>query len=80
MRTIERTSQFKRDYKGELRGQLRAVLETEFPEILGLLIRDATLPDRCRDHALTGDWRDHRDCHIRPDLILIYRKPDEVRI
>jgi mRNA interferase YafQ len=41
MRTIERTSQFKRDYKRELRGPLRAVLETEFPEILALLIRDA---------------------------------------
>jgi mRNA interferase YafQ len=25
---------------------------------------------------LTGDWKDHRDCHIRPDLVLIYRKPD----
>jgi hypothetical protein len=28
------------------------------------------------DHALSGEWRDFRDCHIRPDLILIYRKPD----
>ena len=28
------------------------------------------------DHALTGNWDDHRDCHIKPDLILIYRKPD----
>jgi mRNA interferase YafQ len=25
---------------------------------------------------LSGEWNDHRDCHIRPDLILIYRKPD----
>jgi mRNA interferase YafQ len=29
-----------------------------------------------RDHALTGTWSDHRDCHILPDLVLIYRKPD----
>jgi len=29
-----------------------------------------------RDHPLTGEWKDHRDCHIRPDLVLIYRVPD----
>jgi len=29
-----------------------------------------------RDHALTGDWKDYRDCHIKPDLVLIYQKPD----
>ena len=27
-------------------------------------------------HALTGDWKDHRDCHVKPDLVLIYQKPD----
>ena len=27
-------------------------------------------------HALSGDWRDHRDCHVKPDLVLIYQKPD----
>ncbi|RXL71801.1 type II toxin-antitoxin system YafQ family toxin, partial [Citrobacter sp. AAK_AS5] len=26
--------------------------------------------------GLSGDWSDHRDCHIKPDLVLIYRKPD----
>ncbi|WLV67219.1 type II toxin-antitoxin system YafQ family toxin [Pseudomonas aeruginosa] len=31
---------------------------------------------RHRDHALTGDWKDHRDCHVKPDLVLIYQKPD----
>ena len=33
---------------------------------------------RHRDHAMTGDWKDHRDCHVKPDLVLIYRKPDAV--
>jgi mRNA interferase YafQ len=33
------------------------------------------LPRRNADHPLTGEWQDFRDCHIRPDLILIYRKP-----
>jgi len=31
---------------------------------------------RHRDHAMTGDWKDHRDCHIKPDLVLIYQKPN----
>lgn len=34
------------------------------------------LEPRHRDHALTGDWKDHRDCHVKPDLVLIYQKPD----
>ena len=28
------------------------------------------------DHALSGEWADHRDCHVKPDLVLIYQKPD----
>jgi mRNA interferase YafQ len=41
-----------------------------------MLAKDEPLPRRCFDHPLGGEWNDHRDCHIRPDLILIYRKPD----
>ena len=41
-----------------------------------LLAADAPLPDAMRDHALTGEWKDHRDCHLKPDLVLIYRLPD----
>ena len=45
-------------------------------EVVELLAADQPLA-RCHvDHGLTGDWSDHRDCHIRPDLMLIYRKPD----
>ncbi|MDR3503901.1 MAG: type II toxin-antitoxin system YafQ family toxin [Legionella sp.] len=36
----------------------------------------AELAEKHRDHALSGNWSDHRDCHIKPDLILIYRKPE----
>ena len=32
--------------------------------------------DYKRDHALSGDWAGYRECHIKPDLLLIYRKPD----
>ncbi len=76
MRTIERTNQFKRDYKREAKSLYRASLEADFIEILTSLANDQPLSTKLRDHALTGAWKDHRDCHIKPDLILIYRKPD----
>lgn len=80
MRTIERTNQLKRDYKRELKGQHRATLEEDFREVLKLLVTDQPLPERYRDHALTGNWREFRDCHIKPDLVLIYQKPDDERL
>jgi len=46
------------------------------PEILKLLLVDQPLPDKNRDHALSGDWIGYRECHVKPDLLLIYRKPD----
>ncbi len=42
-----------------------------------MLVADENLPQRCHDHVLEGEWKDHRDCHMRPDLVLIYRKPDD---
>jgi mRNA interferase YafQ len=46
-------------------------------DVVRLLAADEILPRRNFDHQLSGDWADHRDCHIKPDLILIYRKPDD---
>ena len=42
--------------------------------VVRLLAADEALPERNRDHALTGDWIGFRECHIRPDLLLIYEK------
>jgi mRNA interferase YafQ len=44
--------------------------------VLAALLTDAPLPPANRDHALTGEWADARECHVRPDLLLVYRKPD----
>lgn len=76
MRTIEWTTGFKRDYKREKKGQLRRQLDELLDAVVLLLANDDALPAAKRDHALTGQWKDHRDCHVRPDLVLIYRKPD----
>ena len=76
MRTIERTSQFKRDYKRESRGRHRASLDDTLVSVIEASARGATLEYRLRDHALRGEWADHRECHVKPDLLLTYQKPD----
>ena len=74
MREIERTTQFKRDYKREAKGRHRASLDVSLAELLGALMNDETLAARYRDHALSGEWSGFRDCHVKPDLVLIYEK------
>jgi mRNA interferase YafQ len=76
MRAIKYTKRFKRDYRREQSGVLGKKLDKILMEAVNLLAADIPLPQRYVDHPLAGEWKDHRDCHIRPDLVLIYRKPD----
>ncbi|QQV75229.1 mRNA interferase toxin YafQ [Rickettsia tillamookensis] len=76
MRTIKRTAQFKRDYKREKRRKHGINLDDILLKAVKYLVADITLPVHMRDHALIGNWKDCRDCHIKPDLVLIYRKPN----
>jgi mRNA interferase YafQ len=76
MRRIERTNVFRRDFKREQRGQHRRDLEALISFIVALLAEDRPIPAMNHDHALGGEWQDHRECHLKPDLLLIYRKPD----
>lgn len=76
MRTIERSTAFRRDYKRETRGRHRATLDRDLQPIIVALATDAPLEPRYRDHDLSGDWAGYRDCHVKPDLVLIYRKAD----
>lgn len=77
MRTIKQSGQFKRDLKREAKGPHRQALQSDFVNLISDLASDRPLDEKHHDHALTGDWKDHRDCHIKPDLVLIYRKPDD---
>jgi len=45
---------------------------SEFNKVLSLLIKKKELPKNYRDHNLGGDWINHRECHIKPDVLLIY--------
>ena len=77
MRMIKPTAQYKRDFKREKRGQHKIYLEKKLFEVLQLLTIDKELPQSMHDHALNGNFKDFRDCHIKPDLVLIYRKIDD---
>ena len=77
MRTIEQASAFKRDYKRVAatphhRKDVGALLVA----ILDMLVKDQVLPEFNRDHSLGGNWAGYRECHMKPDLLLIYSKPD----
>ena len=61
MRTIKQTATFKRDLKRVARGPHRRALQADFTKIGEILALDLQLPESYRDHALAGDWKDHRD-------------------
>jgi mRNA interferase YafQ len=77
MRIVKYSSRFKRDYRRERSGVLGKKLDALLAEVIDLLAADRPLARRHADHQLTGEWEDFRDCHVRPDLVLIYRKPDD---
>ncbi len=80
MREIRYTTRFKRDYKREKSGRHGKVIDAALMEVVNLLAADIPLSSVNVDHPLFGEWADHRDCHIKPDLILIYRKPDDAHL
>lgn len=77
MRTIERATAFKRDFKRVKAAPRHGKdLDAQVSAVIALLLADQDLPEIYRDHALIGDWSGYRECHLKPDLLLIYRKPD----
>ncbi|MDR2161375.1 MAG: type II toxin-antitoxin system YafQ family toxin [Desulfovibrio sp.] len=83
MRTIKRASNFKKDFRRiaanpRYAGDVGPLLEN----VIAVLVDGEPLPESCRDHALVGDWKGHRECHIKPDLLLIYRteEPGKLRL
>lgn len=64
------TSRIKKDIK---RLKKRGKDMAKLTEMIEMLASRATLPARAFDHALSGDWRGHRECHIEPDWLLIYQ-------
>ena len=77
MREIEQSNAFKKDTRRESKGSNLAILNVALPDILVALANDIQLAAKYQDHKLTGDWEGYRSCHLKPNLILIYEKPDD---
>ncbi len=77
MRTIERANTFKKDYKRESKGKYQKQLNQILPVILNYLVNDLPLEPKLRDHDLIGNWQGYRECHLKPDLLLVYRKEED---
>ncbi|MDR1206567.1 MAG: type II toxin-antitoxin system YafQ family toxin [Peptococcaceae bacterium] len=73
-REVTWTTQFKKDYKLAMKRDMDISL---LDECIRLLAKGQTLAPKYRDHALAGQWAGHRECHILPDWLLIYRIEDD---
>jgi len=73
MRTIDRSTQFKKDYKNAAKSIYSSELDSRLSEVIGYLALDSQPPPRFRDHQLKADWKGYRDCHVFPGLALIYQ-------
>lgn len=71
MNSLEYSTQFKKDFKKITKLPIQDIVEVG--RIISKLQHDEPLADKNVDHALTGKWHGFRDCHIKPDLVLIYR-------
>ncbi len=76
-RDIVWTTQFKKDYKLALKRHMDIEL---LDNIIRKLSCGEMLPEKNRDYALTGDWVGHRECHILPDWLLVYRVEDDILV
>ena len=68
--SIERTAQFKRDFK---LAEKQGLDMTELAKVIMILANGDRLPDKYRDHELQGNYKGYRECHIEPDWLLIYK-------
>ena len=69
------TNQFKKDYKLAIKRRLDIDLLDN-----RMLASGEPLPDKNKDHALTGNWVGHRECHVQPDWLLVYRIEDDLLV
>ena len=72
MLKIEFTGQFKKDYKAAIK---RGCNPEELTTVISMLAMQQPLPEKYKDHALTNSrkYKDMRECHIRPDWLLVYK-------
>ncbi|MBP5790010.1 MAG: type II toxin-antitoxin system YafQ family toxin [Neisseriaceae bacterium] len=67
-------NQFKRDMKKQ---PFELFFSEEWNEVTNALMNGKAMKEKYCDHDLKGNWKGHRECHIKPDLLLIYKKRDD---
>ncbi len=80
MRKLNYTTQFERDFKRVKRNPNHKNLEALLDDLVTNLQKDSTVPAKFQDHSLSGDFKECRECHLKPDLLLIYAKPDRANL
>ncbi len=75
MLKIRYSSRFKKDYKAIVKRGYDIIL---LEEVLNLLVQENVLPQKYLDHPLLGDYAGHRECHLTPDWLLIYKIEKEI--
>ena len=74
---VKLTSQFKKDYKRAIKRGLNIRL---LQDVITTLAMGEILPEKNKDHSLSGNWSGHRECHIGPDWLLIYYYEKDVLV
>lgn len=75
MLEIRYSSKFKKDFKTVIK---RGYNPNLFQEVLEILCNEQPLPPKYKDHRLLGGYEGHRECHIAPDWLLIYKIENEI--
>ncbi|MCK5854865.1 MAG: type II toxin-antitoxin system YafQ family toxin [Sulfurovaceae bacterium] len=72
---LDRSNGFKRSFK---KRKLTDDEESNYIEVLYKLLNDEELPIKYKDHLLKGNLKEYRECHIKPDLLLVYKIDREI--
>ncbi len=75
--SVVTTTAFKKDYKSAVKRGLNISL---LEDVVAALAMGEPLPEKNKDHALTGNWVGYRECHLLPDWLLIYRIDEDVLV
>ena len=75
--TVKYTTQFKKDYKLAMKRGMKIEM---LNNLITDLARGVVLPEKYKAHMLSGNWAGHRECHVLPDWLLIYRMEGDVLV
>ncbi len=77
MYTVRRSKQFEQSFKKLQYSGTKNSIKKEIATVIDILIAGKLFPEKYKDHKLIGEFKDYRECHARPDLLLIYQILDD---